>query len=47
MDNHFKVACSVVVLLMFFHDPDFHGKTSTVGTFNDSDKHRPIHLSDI
>jgi hypothetical protein len=41
-DNHFKVSCSMVALLLFFHDPDFRGKTAT---FMDSDKYQPTPLS--
>jgi hypothetical protein len=28
MENHFRVACSVAALLLFFHDREFRGKTA-------------------
>jgi hypothetical protein len=47
MDNHFKVACLVVALLLFFHDKDFKGKTARGETFEECDKYRPAPLSDM
>jgi hypothetical protein len=44
-DTYFKVACSMVALLIFFHNPYFHGKTATCGSFLDSDNYRLDPLS--
>jgi hypothetical protein len=37
MDNHFRVACSVAALLLFFHDRDFRINIIRGDTFLDSD----------
>jgi hypothetical protein len=47
MDNHFKVACLVVALLLFFHDKDFKGKTAQGEAFKECNKYRPVPLSDM
>jgi hypothetical protein len=47
MDNHFKVASLVAVLLLFFHDKDDKGLTARGEAFKECDKYRPAPLSDM
>jgi hypothetical protein len=46
-DNRFKVACSVVTLLFFFHDKDFKGKTAPGKSFEECGKYCPAPLLDM
>jgi hypothetical protein len=37
----------MVEFILFFHDPYFRGETMICGSFSNSDKYRPVPLSDI